>query len=163
MPDFTPRVLTFIKVSSSDCLLTRRQLCTGDNAGHSPVGPQRRLKIIRPWENRKAAQHGVGGAIASALCPSWLLEGPGCVGPGVASLDKLGTGERQGKAWDVLPGNRAVRRPVSCEPKLRIWALALSWCRFEPYTCMILRGGTEAGKPRIVGSWRVKLHPRPWI
>lgn len=55
MPDFTPRVLTFIKVSSSDCLLTRRRLCIGDNTGHSLVGPQRRLKIIRSRENRKAA------------------------------------------------------------------------------------------------------------
>ena len=48
-------MLTFIKVSSSDCLLTRRRLCIGDNAGHSLVGPQRRLKIIRSRENRKAA------------------------------------------------------------------------------------------------------------
>lgn len=55
MPDFTLRVLTFIKVSSSDCLLTRRRLCIGDNAGHSLLGPQQRLKIIRSRENRKAA------------------------------------------------------------------------------------------------------------
>lgn len=55
MPDFTLRMLTFIKVSSSDCLLTRQRLCIGDNAGHSPVGPLRQLKIIRPGEERKAA------------------------------------------------------------------------------------------------------------
>lgn len=55
MPGFTLRVLTFIKVSSSDCLLTRQRLCLGDNTRHSPVGPLRRLKIIRPGEERKAA------------------------------------------------------------------------------------------------------------
>lgn len=50
MPDSTLRVLTFINVSFSDCLLTRQPLCVGDNAGFSPVGPQRWLRIVQRWE-----------------------------------------------------------------------------------------------------------------
>lgn len=70
MPDFTLRMLTFIKVSSSDCLLTRRRLCIGDNAGHSPVGPLRQLKIIRPGEERKAAW---GSVRETQHPPAWRV------------------------------------------------------------------------------------------
>lgn len=53
MPDSTLRVLTFINVSSTDCLLTRQPLCAGDNARFSPVGPQRLLRIIRSRETER--------------------------------------------------------------------------------------------------------------
>lgn len=70
----------------------------GDNTGHSPAGPQRRFKIVRPREHRKAA-----GAAAELVGPQPRLSalaagGPGRVGSGVAALDKPGMGE-----WKRLP------------------------------------------------------------
>lgn len=111
MPDFTQRVLTFIKVSSSDCLLTRRRLCAGDNAGRSPVGPQRRLTIIRPQENRKVARCSGGGAVVVVSQPGFLPRWwrAGCVGSGEAALSKPGTREWKRSACTALPRNRAVQ------------------------------------------------------
>lgn len=79
MPDSTSRVLTFINVSSSDCLLTRQPLCAGDNAGFSPVGPQRLLRIILSRETERLpvlrGDGDAGWALDWAL--DWLCVG-GC-------------------------------------------------------------------------------------
>lgn len=67
MPDSTSRVLTFINVSFSDCFLTRRPLCVGDNAGFSPAGPQRLLRIVQYREVEGLWLGGGGGDAGRAL------------------------------------------------------------------------------------------------
>lgn len=117
MPDFTLRVLTFIKVSFSDYLLTRWRLCIGDNAGQSLVGPQRRLKIIRPRENRKAAW--CSGDTASALRQAGGGEGGlGCRGQGGHGEAGLGVGGRESLGMVCPSGNRTVPVLGSREPRL---------------------------------------------
>lgn len=69
MPDSTSRVLTFINVSFSDCLLTRQLLCVGDKAGFSPVGPQRQPRIVQSREVERPLV--AGGMVTQAGL--WLV------------------------------------------------------------------------------------------
>lgn len=138
MPDFTQRVLTFIKVSSSDCLLTRRRLCAGDNAGHSPVGPQRRLTIIRPQENRKVARCSGGGT--AAWPPAPLVEGRLC-GVWGGCPQQAGRQRVEEKCLHGSAQEQSCSDPASREPETPTWVLPLPYRRPEPPACIILRGG----------------------
>lgn len=147
MPDFTLRVLTFIKVSSSDCLLTRRRLRAGDNTGHGrPAGPQRRLKIIRPRENRKAARGGGGTQ------PGWWRAQR--VGSGVAaSASRAQESGRVGPAMLCPAGERSCCRASLRRAEAPHLGPASPPCRSEPPAGIILRGGRGAGKLHTVRSW----------